>query len=53
MTRPKNTGHTTVKGKQFRFFMKDKVGFEPTVLINTLVFKTNTLNRSVIYPKKA
>jgi hypothetical protein len=28
------------------------VGFEPTVFSNTLVFKTNTLSHSVIYPKK-
>lgn len=27
------------------------MGFEPTVFFNTLVFKTNTLNHSAIYPK--
>lgn len=27
------------------------MGFEPTVFENTLVFKTNALNRSAIYPK--
>ena len=30
---------------------KDKVGFEPTVFFDTLVFKTKTLNHSDIYPK--
>ena len=30
----------------------DRVGFEPTVLWNTLVFKTSTLNHSIIYPIK-
>jgi hypothetical protein len=30
---------------------KDKVGFEPTVFfVNTIVFKTNALNRSTTYP---
>jgi hypothetical protein len=30
---------------------KDKVGFEPTVFLkNTIVFKTNALNRSTTYP---
>ena len=27
------------------------MGFKPTVFFNTLVFKTNALNRSTIYPK--
>ena len=31
---------------------KDKVGFEPTVFTrNTIVFKTNALNRSTTHPK--
>jgi len=31
---------------------KDKVGFEPTVILKTTkIFKTFTLNHSVIYPK--
>jgi hypothetical protein len=30
---------------------KDKVGFEPTVSVNTIVFKTNALNPSTTYPK--
>ena len=29
---------------------KDKVGFEPTMLISISVFKTDTLNRSITYP---
>ena len=28
----------------------DKVGFEPTVFLNTIVFKTNALNHSTTYP---
>ena len=31
--------------------LKDKEGFEPTVFINTIVFKTNALNHSTTYPK--
>ncbi len=31
-------------------FSKEKVGFEPTMLFNILVFKTNALNLSTIYP---
>ena len=30
--------------------LKDKVGFEPTVFFNTIVFKTNALNHSTTYP---
>ena len=30
---------------------KGKMGFEPMVFHNTLVFKTNALNHSAIYPK--
>lgn len=33
--------------------LKDKVGFEPTVFSNTIVFKTNALNHSTTYPRKA
>lgn len=28
------------------------MGFEPTVSFNTIVFKTNALNRSTTYPEK-
>ena len=31
-------------------FSEEKVGFEPTMLFNILVFKTNALNLSTIYP---
>ena len=33
-------------------WLKDKVGFEPTVSFNTIVFKTNALNHSTTYPFK-
>lgn len=29
---------------------QEKVGFEPTVFFNTIVFKTNALNHSTTYP---
>ena len=32
------------------FNRKDKEGFEPTVFVNTIVFKTNALNHSTTYP---
>ena len=28
----------------------DKIGFEPMILYNTLIFKTSALNRSATYP---
>ena len=34
-------------------WLQDKVGFEPTVFFNTIVFKTNALNHSTTYPEKA
>ena len=33
-----------------RSYLKEKMGFEPTVFNYTLIFKTNALNHSATFP---